>query len=389
MKSTAIALVTLLCSLCTPNTFATPADTAHSVIWEVSANGLTKPSYIFGILHLICPEDYVWTGVMRDCFHSSNSVCFAEHMKETTGMDDKAVIDSTGKTIRDYFSAKDYDDVRDYFQRRAHINIDVKQNNMISTMIAWLIKSDLGCGDPVSYETRLNKLAAIDKKKVTILDDLVEEAGDLEEMPADKIVRRAISRAHGDSAARMELAGVIAAYKRQDQAKLRDLLSHLGYYRGETKLDEENDKWVPLMREKMRDESVFFVVGAAHIGGDHGLVSMLRDKGYKVRPVGLVDTASVLEILPKPNVNLAQYMQEHLQLPGKAIKHHIQGTVTVQFLVTETGKIKKCTLVRGVNHACDKRVVKVVKKMPAYQPGLKHGKPAEFWLIEKFQVGEK
>ncbi len=384
MKKIITSLFLLFLPGLAPANYAAPAaDTTKSIIWEVSGNGLASPSYLFGILHLICPEDYVWTGVMRDAFHKSKLLCFAEHMKETSGMNEHVLADTTGKKIRDYFSPKDYEDVRAYFLRRANINLDTKQNFNISTMIAWLIKADLGCQDPVAYETRINRLATNEGKKIKIIDDDVEEAGSLEEMPAEKIVAKAIARAHGDSAARVELKKLIETFKQQDQMKLREMLSHLGYYMGETKLDEENDKWMPHIERLMKEQPVFFVFGAAHLGGEHGLISMLRQKGFTVKPSGLEDTASVLDVLPKRAVDLTQYAAEHLKLPQKLIDRHLDGYVTIKLRVTETGKIKQCSVAYGLHPKCNKLVLKMIKKMPPYKPGIKKGKPAEYWIMEK------
>lgn len=30
----------------------------NSLLWEVSGNGLSKPSYVYGTIHGICPTDY-------------------------------------------------------------------------------------------------------------------------------------------------------------------------------------------------------------------------------------------------------------------------------------------------------------------------------------------
>lgn len=30
----------------------------NSLLWEVSGNGLTKPSYLYGTVHMICSPDY-------------------------------------------------------------------------------------------------------------------------------------------------------------------------------------------------------------------------------------------------------------------------------------------------------------------------------------------
>ena len=30
----------------------------NSLLWEVSGNGLSKPSYVYGTIHMICAGDY-------------------------------------------------------------------------------------------------------------------------------------------------------------------------------------------------------------------------------------------------------------------------------------------------------------------------------------------
>jgi uncharacterized protein YbaP (TraB family) len=39
------------------------------------------------------------------------------------------------------------------------------------------------------------------------------------------------------------------------------------------------------MIEKMDNKSMFFAVGAGHLYGDNGLISLLRKAGYTVIPV--------------------------------------------------------------------------------------------------------
>lgn len=33
------------------------SQTEKTVLWEVSGNGLENPSYLFGTIHIICPDD--------------------------------------------------------------------------------------------------------------------------------------------------------------------------------------------------------------------------------------------------------------------------------------------------------------------------------------------
>lgn len=50
-------------------------------------------------------------------------------------------------------------------------------------------------------------------------------------------------------------------------------------------LDERNKTWVPLLEEAMKTNSIFMAVGAGHLGGDYGLISLLQKAGYSVEPI--------------------------------------------------------------------------------------------------------
>ncbi len=50
-------------------------------------------------------------------------------------------------------------------------------------------------------------------------------------------------------------------------------------------LEPRNRLWIPRIKKAMQDKSTFFGVGAAHLGGENGLISLLEKEGYKVRPV--------------------------------------------------------------------------------------------------------
>lgn len=54
----------------------------------------------------------------------------------------------------------------------------------------------------------------------------------------------------------------------------------------EKKHKERNHQWMIKMQEMLtKDDSVFFVVGAAHLGTSDGLIELLKAKGFNVTPV--------------------------------------------------------------------------------------------------------
>lgn len=53
----------LLVSLVTLASFA--QDENNTLLWKISGNGLDKPSYLFGTIHLICAEDAILSDNMK------------------------------------------------------------------------------------------------------------------------------------------------------------------------------------------------------------------------------------------------------------------------------------------------------------------------------------
>src|SRR5699024_6174221 len=86
------------------------APTAASLLWKISGKDLAQPSYLFGTIHMICPEDFFWTPQMQTALDSTDQVAFelnmddpALFMKVTRGM-----MLPEGKSLDDYFDPDDY-----------------------------------------------------------------------------------------------------------------------------------------------------------------------------------------------------------------------------------------------------------------------------------------
>jgi len=50
-------------------------------------------------------------------------------------------------------------------------------------------------------------------------------------------------------------------------------------------LDNRNNNWISKIGELSKDQKVFYGVGAGHLGGDQGVISLLRIAGYTVTPI--------------------------------------------------------------------------------------------------------
>ena len=47
-------------------------------------------------------------------------------------------------------------------------------------------------------------------------------------------------------------------------------------------LQRRNRNWIAVMSRMMREKPTFFAVGAGHLGGQNGVIALLRKEGYRV-----------------------------------------------------------------------------------------------------------
>ena len=70
---------------------------------------------------------------------------------------------------------------------------------------------------------------------------------------------------------------------------------------------------------------------------------------------------------------LMKFLSNNIRYPETAQQNDIQGRVIVKFVVEKDGSIGNVTVVKGVDRDLDREAIRVVKKMPRWQPGKNNG----------------
>jgi len=100
---------------------------------------------------------------------------------------------------------------------------------------------------------------------------------------------------------------------------------------------------------------------------------------------------TVTEVMPKFKGNLYQWLSKNLRYPKDAVSRKEQGRVMVQFIITAKGEVIKPEIVRSVSPSLDKEALRVVSKMPAWNPGRNGNKKVatRYTLPVNFSLGSK
>jgi uncharacterized protein YbaP (TraB family) len=262
-----------------------------SLLWKISGKELVKPSYLFGTIHMICADDFLWTAKMKTSLDNSEKVCLEMDLDDPSVMMEAAagLMDPGGKKLKDYFTPEQYKLVSKYVKDSLGIDIAMlEQMKPIALQTLMSSKSTSSCGNQISYEDSIMKMAQKDNKEILGLETPKEQLDALESIPADTVVNSLLEAIiNNNQTDDAEYAEMIHAYKNQDIPALYTLITKskepgedMGVF-----LDQRNKKWISRMQQKMNTSSIFFAVGAGHLWGTNGVINLLKKQGYHVEPV--------------------------------------------------------------------------------------------------------
>lgn len=262
----------------------------NSLLWKISKDGTSKPSYLFGTIHIICEEDYFWTTAMQKSFEETKQLCIEMDISNNDlSMETAALMmDFSGGTLRDYFgNEQDFQIVKKYIEDSLGQNMQlIERMKPVALYMMYSVGLIKGpCKESVSYELKLAEKAKAKSNSIVGLETVAEQMEAMESIPTDSIINQMIRIAKGEKSDNADLANLINAYKKQDLNALNKLIvkgsSEMGM-NGAILIDNRNKKWIAPMSKMMVEKPTFFAVGAGHV---YGLIQLLRDAGYTVEAV--------------------------------------------------------------------------------------------------------
>ena len=284
----------LLVGLLAISAHAQHADENKSLLWKISGNGLEKPSYLYGTIHMLCADDAVLSINFKKAITSCEEVYFELDMDnffEMFGIIGKMKMNGD-TTLKDLLSKKDYIKVKEYFENKG----SVLPFSMLETFKPLLAASTLEegalpCEQTTMMEQVIMKEAKLSGKKIKGLETMAYQAGMLDSIPyklqAQQLVNYIDSATTGDKED-LQMKEMFKAYKSQDLKKLEDLMVETdagmaGFT--DLLLYRRNQNWVKKLKILMHVKSLVIAVGAGHLPGAKGVINLLRKEGYTVTPV--------------------------------------------------------------------------------------------------------
>ncbi len=285
MKRVLLLLVFCMLSIATP----AQVPVENSLLWEISGRGLAKPSYLFGTIHLICPTDFSLSDSLKSTLSRTQQVALEMDMDDPGMMAGmmKTMNMTAGNELKKLVTEQEYQRLDRFFKDSVHVGLTMFERAKPFVLMGPLFNTVLDC-QPQSYEMALVELAGKQKSEVIGIETLEEQMAIFDTIPYKDQAKMLLTLIDSLPSARKEFKSLVALYKTQNINELygMTLKSEFGMEGNEeVMLFARNQKWIPRIRRIASAKPTFFAVGAAHLGGERGVIALLRREGFVVRAV--------------------------------------------------------------------------------------------------------
>ena len=267
------------------------------LLWKVSGNGLSKPSYIFGTHHLIDKAQIKsFDKVLATCLEADAVV--GELDLGTPNM--QGILMQAGlmkdTLLKDLLSPTDYELADSVFKQligAGMAQLSQLKPMFLTTMYTVMVylKENGHTAQPQAVDIILQNEAKAKGKAIIGLETVEQQADILfNSMPLKRQAEVMMHTIKNKEEGIKMIKQLNEFYLVGDMDKMEQLNSEDNSSTPEEKrilIDYRNASWIKQLPELMKKQSCFIAVGALHLAGEAGLVKELKKAGYNVEPIAL------------------------------------------------------------------------------------------------------
>ena len=282
MKKLLLAVAVLISAIST-------AQEEKSLLWKISGNGLSQPSYLFGTIHITC--DATLDKNVLKALDETNQLYLEIDMDdpELQAKTMQGMMMKDGKKISAMVSAEQYKALNILFLENIGMSVNKLDNFKPSFIEMMLLPSMLDC--PIqSIENELLQVTKKQGEEVYGLETIESQMEIFDAIPYDEQAENLAELAEEGIDKNKEMyKRLMAIYESKDLKAIADFMKEeenaMYEEHSDILLDNRNKSWIEKIEKAAKDNPTFFGVGAAHLPGENGVINLLRKQGYKVEAV--------------------------------------------------------------------------------------------------------
>lgn len=263
-----------------------------SLLWEIQGENVPKGSYLFGTMHLIEKDYFLFPKKLEKIVSKSEVL-----IMEIAGLPDQAeamkYLMLEEGTFFDYFNDEQTDSILAWAKSEMKLSEEGFRSTFTKmkpfTVVQFATQMQF-IGKTESYEVSFEKLAKEYGLSIEGLETIAEQMAIFDSLSNEQISAMVMESIRKSDETIELTRNMMAMYSRQQIDSLYMMIEDEGGVLADEQqefLDNRNAKWIPKIKDAIREKKTFIAVGAGHLGGPNGVIRLLEKEGYTLIPVKL------------------------------------------------------------------------------------------------------
>lgn len=262
----------------------------NSLLWEISGKDLKKPSYLFGTLHLMCKNDIKFSENLLTVLKGSDEVYFEMDLDDPSNTLGAIFFMNMKDNIqlKDLYSTEEYNRLNAFFRDSLKMSLASLQRLKPTMIEALIVPKLFACKTVSGIEQELLIIAQKEKKEIKGFENIQFQASVFDSIPYAEQAKTLLKNVDSITEYKLRFNDLVEVYKKQQLDTLASLLeleeNGIIQYQ-DLMLNNRNKNWVKQLKDILPQKSVFIAVGTGHLTGKLGVIQLLKNEGYTVRPI--------------------------------------------------------------------------------------------------------
>jgi uncharacterized protein len=258
----------------------------QTLLWAIQSPDSTQVSYLLGTIHARCDEAF--RQIVRFCelIEACDQFAAELDLEEKGGVDwiQQAMLPQH-QVISEHIPPKKYEKLKRIIRKASGRDISVLDRFLPIVVVNMILEDLLPADQPYTLDQYLWDFARRQNKITHGLERAEEQAEVLRKIPLKDQFRDLVYLGKKIQKERRDLYKMIQVYATGDyQALFKAAKKHVGGAR-KVLLYKRNRVMAQRFEEIMKNGSTFCAIGAAHLGGQKGVLRLLKEAGFSVRPL--------------------------------------------------------------------------------------------------------
>jgi len=260
----------------------------NTLLYKIEGNDI-QPSYLYGTIHVLPQKDFNLKDKVKTAFDESAQIALELDMDDPqmmVNMMQNAMMEGD-VTLDKLLDAEHYAELDSLMTKTIGVGVAA-----FNKMKPFMVSSQLLMGfvgeQPASFEITFVQMATTAGKEILGLESVKEQLDIFDKISYQDQADDIVEMLDDPDAMSDMFDKMVATYKSENITAMYDMMDD--YFKGDTEamdlmLHTRNKNWIPRIAELTKEKSTFIGVGAGHLGGEQGVVALLKAAGYTVTPI--------------------------------------------------------------------------------------------------------